>query len=233
MATKPMRGGTTAASPTIPVRQITGEDLRWSLVRGLDDFLAMRGDLVFAGLIYTLIGIAAVVMTANMPLMPFFFPVVGGVGLLGPVAAVGFYQLARRREDGHATDNWFHFFDVLKRPAADDMGIVAGLLLLIFLGWLLAAGRALWRAVRPVDAALDHRLPRGGLHHAQGLGSDRGRRTGRRSVRLAGPRAQRRLAAAAGRLRCRRVRSALRLVAGGTCEQAHDVPLGADRRRAC
>jgi len=140
MATNPMRGGTTAASPTIPVRQITGEDQRWSLLRGLDDFLAMRGDLVFAGLIYTLIGIAAVVMTANKPLMPFSFPVVAGVGLLGPVAAVGFYQLARRREDGHATNNWFHFFDVLKRPAADDMGIVAGLLLLIFLGWLLAAG---------------------------------------------------------------------------------------------
>ena len=30
--------------------------------------------------------------------MPFFFPVVAGVGLLGPIAAVGFYELARRRE---------------------------------------------------------------------------------------------------------------------------------------
>jgi uncharacterized membrane protein len=100
----------------------------------------MRGDIFFAGLIYTLIGIAAVVMTTNKPLMPYFFPVVAGVGLLGPVAAVGFYELARRRENGQGDHNWSHFFDVVKRPSADDMGIVAGLLLLIFLGWLLAAG---------------------------------------------------------------------------------------------
>ena len=77
-------------------------------------------------------------MTTNKPLMPYFLPVVAGVGLLGPVAAVGFYELARRRQ-GHSS-NWSHFFDVIKRPAADDMGIVAGLLLLIFSAWLLAAG---------------------------------------------------------------------------------------------
>ena len=140
MATKTMRGTPAARTDTIPVRKITDADLRLSLTHGLNDFLAMRGDIFFAGLIYTLIGIAAVVMTTNQPLMPFFFPVVAGVGLLGPVAAVGFYELAKRRESGNSDHNWSHFFDVLKRPSADDMGIVAGLLLLIFLGWLLAAG---------------------------------------------------------------------------------------------
>ena len=140
MATKTMRGTPAARTRKIPVRRIDAADLRLSLTHGLNDFLAMRGDIFFAGLIYTLIGIAAVVMTTNEPLMPYFFPVVAGVGLLGPVAAVGFYELARRREKGNSDHNWSHFFDVLKRPSADDMGIVAGLLLLIFLGWLLAAG---------------------------------------------------------------------------------------------
>jgi uncharacterized membrane protein len=140
MATKTMRGGAAADTRKIPVRTISDEDLRWSLHQGLGDFLAMRGDIFFAGLIYTLIGIAAVVMTTNKPLMPYFFPVVAGVGLMGPVAAIGFYELARRRENGHENNNWSHFFDVLKRPAFDDMSVVAGLLLLIFLGWLLAAG---------------------------------------------------------------------------------------------
>jgi len=140
MATKTMRGTPAARTRKIPVRTIDAADLRLSLTHGLNDFLAMRGDIFFAGLIYTLIGIAAVVMTTNEPLMPYFFPVVAGVGLLGPVAAVGFYELARRRESGNSDHNWSHFFDVLKRPSADDMGIVAGLLLLIFLGWLLAAG---------------------------------------------------------------------------------------------
>src|SRR4051794_1501528 len=144
MATKTIARGSARTRP-IPVRKITDEDLRFALLKGLDDFLAMRGDIVFAGLIYTVIGIAAVVMTTNGPLMPFFFPVVAGVGLLGPVAAVGFYELARRREAGEEV-HWFNFLDVRKRPAVDDMGIVAGLLLVIFFVWLLAAG-ALYAAL--------------------------------------------------------------------------------------
>ena len=128
-----------AKTGRIPVRKITNEDLNLSLRQGLDDFKDLRGDLVFAGLIYTLIGRAAVIMTTSAPLMPFFFPVVAGVALLGPVTAVGFYELARRREKGQEV-HWFNFVDVRKRPSVDDMGMVAGLLLLIFLGWLLAAG---------------------------------------------------------------------------------------------
>ena len=126
------------AKPT-GIRTISDEDLRWSLRQGWEDFRDLRGDLVFAGLIYTLVGIAAVVMTTSRPLIPFFYPVVAGVALLGPIAAVGFYELARRRESGEEV-HWFNFLDVGKRPTVDDMGIVAGLLLVIFVIWLLAAG---------------------------------------------------------------------------------------------
>src|SRR3954470_24249795 len=139
MATHTIARRTTRRAAQISVRQITDDDLKIALRQGLDDFLDLRGDLFFAGLIYTLIGIAAVVMTTNMPLLPFFFPVVAGVGLLGPVAAVGYYELARRREAGQEV-HWFNFLDVRKRPTVDDMGIIAGLLLAIFALWLMAAG---------------------------------------------------------------------------------------------
>jgi len=139
MATQTMPAPRTTRTKPIPVRTITDGDLRSSLRQGWEDFRDLRGDLVFAGLIYTLIGLAAVVMTTSRPLMPFFFPVVAGVALMGPVAAVGFYELARRREKGEEV-HWFNFLDVRKRPSIDDMGMVAGLLLLIFFCWLLAAG---------------------------------------------------------------------------------------------
>jgi uncharacterized membrane protein len=139
MASNPITDRRPASSRKIPVRKISNEDLRLSLRQGLDDFRDLRGDVIFAGLIYTFIGIAAVVMTTNGPLMPFFLPVVAGVGLLGPVAAVGFYELARRREKGENV-HWFNFLDVRKRPSVDDMGIVAGMLLAIFALWLIAAG---------------------------------------------------------------------------------------------
>jgi uncharacterized membrane protein len=141
MATKTMlRGNAARKSREIPVRKISNEDLRIALRQGLDDFLTFRGDIILAGLIYTVLGLAAVVMTTSMPLMPFFFPVVAGVGLLGPVAAVGFYELAKRREAGETNLHWFNFLDVRKRPSVDEMGMVAGLLLAIFFLWLLAAG---------------------------------------------------------------------------------------------
>lgn len=139
MATQTMSAGQAAKSKQVPVRTISNEDLSYALRQGLEDFRDLRGDLVFAGLVYTVIGLAAVVMTTSAPLMPFFFPVVAGVALLGPVAAVGFYELARRREEGQEV-HWFNFLDVRKRPSVDDMGMVAGLLLVIFLAWLLAAG---------------------------------------------------------------------------------------------
>ena len=139
MATRNPTASVPANAAEIQVRRIDNQDLRIALRQGLDDFKAMRGDLIFVGLLYPLIGLAAAVMTTSVPLLPFFFPVVAGVGLLGPLAAVGFYELARRREAG-LTSNWSHFLDVRKRPAWDDIAVVAGLLLVIFALWLAAAG---------------------------------------------------------------------------------------------
>ena len=127
-----------STAPEIPVRIITGADLRAALREGWLDFLDRRGDLIIVGLIYPIIGFAAAAAALGGALIPLFFPIAAGIGLLGPVAALGFYELARRREAGEEA-GWTHFLDVARRPAWDSIMAVTGILLLIFFAWLAAA----------------------------------------------------------------------------------------------
>lgn len=127
------------SSSEIPVRRIGNADLRASLTDGWRDFMEMRGDILFLMILYPLIGFVAAATTLGGPLLPLFLPIAAGVGLLGPVAAVGFYELARRREIG-LHSNWSHFLDVRNRPSFEEIATVAGLLLTIFGVWLVSAG---------------------------------------------------------------------------------------------
>lgn len=127
------------------VRQIGNAEIRESLAQGWDDFLAKRGDLIIIGLIYPLIAFAAAVLFRGGNLLQLFFPVAAGISLLGPVAAIGFYELARRREDGLESD-WSHFLDVRKRPAWDSIMHVTGLLFVIFMLWV-AVAAILWSSL--------------------------------------------------------------------------------------
>src|SRR3546814_1036178 len=87
-----------------PVRTITRQDLRLSLRDGWADFMTMRGDLIFLGLLYPLIGVVAPTVPLGGTLLPLFFPIAPRISLLGPIVAIGFYELARRREDGLESD---------------------------------------------------------------------------------------------------------------------------------
>lgn len=126
------------AASDIPVRRIAAADLNAALREGWSDFLDRRGDLIIVGLIYPIVGFAAAAVALGGDLIPLFFPIAAGIGLLGPVAALGFYELARRREAGEEA-GWSHFLDVAKRPAWDSILAVTGILLLIFFAWLGAA----------------------------------------------------------------------------------------------
>ena len=88
-----------AADPA--VRSIAPADLVDALKKGWDDFSAMPSHAVFLCVIYPAIGILVAGPDARvMPFVPLLFPAAAGFALIGPFAALGLYELSRRREAG-------------------------------------------------------------------------------------------------------------------------------------
>lgn len=122
----------------IPIRRITTSDLDAALREGFADFTSKRGDLVFIGLIYPIVGVLVAMAALNMSVWPMVFPLLAGISLLGPLVATGFYELAKRHESG-ADASWFHFLDVFRNKSREEIAVVGAVLVGIFALWLAAA----------------------------------------------------------------------------------------------
>jgi uncharacterized membrane protein len=129
--------GTIIPAP-ISVRKIGLSDIKYALRKGIDDFMAMPTHLAFLGLIYPLFGIGLGALTFTTNAMPLLFPLVSGFALIGPVAAVGLYELSRRRELGLDT-SLGHVFDVFRSPSLPAIVALGVVLMVILIGWLMAA----------------------------------------------------------------------------------------------
>jgi uncharacterized membrane protein len=116
------------------IRKIGIADIKDALANGINDFLAMPSHLVFLCLIYPLLGIP--LAAAND--LHLLYPLASGFALIGPLAAIGLYEVSRRRELGMDT-SWQHAFDVLRSPAMPSILVLGGVLMVIFLCWLGAA----------------------------------------------------------------------------------------------
>jgi len=142
----------TAGTTAIPdIRRIGVADIRAALSAGVDDFLAIPTQLVFLCILYPVIGLVAARAASGSELLPLLFPLVAGISLLGPVLAVGLYELSRRREAGQPV-SWLNAFDVLRSPALLSIGIVGVCLLAIFTAWVEAA-RLIYAATVAVPPA--------------------------------------------------------------------------------
>lgn len=128
-----------AAAGSAPiVRTLTMADLKTALEKGLDDFKAVPSHAVMLCIIYPVLGIVIARMVLGYSVMPLLFPLAAGFTLIGPFAAIGLYEMSRRRELGEDASAW-HAFEVLRSPS---FGAVLGLgvmLLALFVTWIFAA----------------------------------------------------------------------------------------------
>ncbi len=125
-------------APLPAVRRITFADLREVLAKGLDDFLALRTDVAFICIVYPVAGLILSSFAFRTDLFPLLFPIASGFALLGPIAAVGLYEMSRRREQGIAA-TWADAFGVIGSPSLGAIAALGLVLLVIFLLWLGAA----------------------------------------------------------------------------------------------
>jgi uncharacterized membrane protein len=138
------------------VRSVAPSDLLEALARGVDDFRAMPTHVIFLSLIYPIAGLAIARWTFGYDIVPLLYPLLAGFALIGPFAAIGLYELSRRREMGLNT-SWRHAFDIVHSPSRWSI-LALGLLLLAILGVWLAVAHGLYVAhfgedERPVGLA--------------------------------------------------------------------------------
>jgi uncharacterized membrane protein len=128
----------TRYAPLPAVRTIDLADLRDALASGVVDFAAYRTDVVFLCIIYPVVGLVLASLAFGHGMLPLIFPLAFGFALIGPVAAVGLYEMSRRREQG-VDITWADAFAVVRAPAFGAILALGLVLLAIFLLWLAAA----------------------------------------------------------------------------------------------
>ena len=120
------------------IRKISPADLKDALVKGLDDFKAKPSHLVLLAVIYPIVMVFAVNIAAGYELLSLVFPLVSGFALIGPLAAVGLYDMSKQREEG-LDISWEHAFNVFRSHSIIAIVELSILLLVIYFAWLGAA----------------------------------------------------------------------------------------------
>jgi len=126
-------------SPTrLAVRTLSLSDLKDALAKGIDDFSAMPSHALFLCIIYPIAGLVLGRLAIGYDVLPLLFPLMAGFALIGPLAAIGLYEMSRRREQG-LDISWRHILDVRHRPTFGAIVTLGVLLMAIFLIWIAVA----------------------------------------------------------------------------------------------
>ncbi len=125
------------ASPFV-IRKIGLPDLNEALRLGWEDFKAVPSHAIILCVIYPVLGLVLFRMVLGYSVLPLLFPLAAGFTLIGPFAALGLYELSRRRQRGEEAAAW-DAVHVLRAPSFGAMLELGILLLVLFVTWIAAA----------------------------------------------------------------------------------------------
>jgi uncharacterized membrane protein len=126
------------AEPVPVIRTITLSDLHQALRLGWEDFKAVPSHALILCVMYPVVGLLLARAVLGYSVLPLLFPLAAGFALLGPFAALGLYELSRRRESGEEPSAW-DALDVLRSPSFGAMLGLGTLLLALFVTWVATA----------------------------------------------------------------------------------------------
>lgn len=129
-------GSTEMSKPV--VNRLAFADIRRALRAGIDDFAAMRTDVAFLVLVYPAIGVLLAALAYQASFLHLVFPLMTGFALVGPFAAIGLYEMSKRRaETGHA--GFADAFRAVRRETVAPVLALGVYLFVILTLWLYAA----------------------------------------------------------------------------------------------
>src|SRR4030095_16382778 len=125
------------ATPFV-IRKIGLSDLHEALRLGWEDFKALQSHAIVLCVIYPVLGLVLFRMVLGYSVLPLLFPLAAGFTLIGPFAAIGLYELSRRRERGEQAAAW-DAIQMLRAPSFGAMLELGTLLLILFIVWIATA----------------------------------------------------------------------------------------------
>jgi len=131
-------GGQESAKGRPHIRRLETEDLFDALKLGYRDFAAARTDVMTLCVIYPVIGLALAALSVRQDMAHLAFPLIAGFALIAPAAAVGFYEISRRREAGEDA-GWSAALQVMRAPSFGSVLVLGLYQIALFLLWLVAA----------------------------------------------------------------------------------------------
>ncbi|MCA6109024.1 DUF2189 domain-containing protein [Bradyrhizobium cenepequi] len=129
-------GQKAAALPEI--RTIDLNDLHRALQLGWDDFKAVPSHAIVLCVVYPVLGLVLARVVHGYSVLPLLFPLAAGFALLGPFAAIGLYELSRRRENGEEPSAW-DAIAIVRSPSFGAMLGLGTLLFALFVTWIATA----------------------------------------------------------------------------------------------